>query len=307
MAIDAKRPSRLLGSDSDLRVSFEFFPPKTEAMEETLWKSIERLAPLGPSFVSVTYGAGGSTRERTHATVARILKETPLTPAAHLTCVAATKDEVNDVVRAYHGAGVRHIVALRGDPVAGIGTAFAPHPGGYQSSADLVAGIKAVGDFEVSVGVYPEKHPESPSLDKDIEMLRRKVDSGADRAITQFFFDNDKFEAYVDKVRAAGLDIPVVPGIVPVHNFTQVARFAERAGASVPDWLARRFEGLDDDASTRQLVAAAVAAEQVLDLVDRGVADFHFYTMNRADLVYAICHLLGMRPTKAPAPVEAAA
>jgi len=307
MAFDARRPSRLLGSDSNLRVSFEFFPPKSEAMEETLWKSIERLAPLGPSFVSVTYGAGGSTRERTHATVSRILRETPLTPAAHLTCVAATKGEVNDVVHAYRGAGVRHIVALRGDPVAGIGTAFAPHPGGYQSSADLVAGIKSVGDFEVSVGVYPEKHPESASLDHDIDMLKRKVDSGADRAITQFFFDNDKFEAYVDKVRAAGLDIPVVPGIVPVHNFTQVAGFARRAGASVPDWLARRFEGLEDDAPTRQLVAAAVAAEQVLDLVDRGVTDFHFYTMNRADLVYAICHLLGMRPSKAPAPVEAAA
>lgn len=307
MAIDARRPSRLLGSDSNLKVSFEFFPPKTEAMEETLWKSIERLAPLGPSFVSVTYGAGGSTRERTHATVSRILKETPLTPAAHLTCVAATKDEVNDVVRAYRGAGVRHIVALRGDPAAGIGTAFAPHPGGYQSSADLVSGIKAVGDFEVSVGVYPEKHPESGSLDHDIDMLRRKVDAGADRAITQFFFDNDKFEAYVGKVRAAGLDIPVVPGIVPVHNFTQVAGFAKRAGASVPDWLARRFEGLEDDAPTRQLVAAAVAAEQVLDLVDRGVTDFHFYTMNRADLVYATCHLLGMRPARAPGPVEAAA
>ena len=307
MAFDTKRPSRLLGSDSNLQVSFEFFPPKTEAMEETLWKSIERLAPLGPSFVSVTYGAGGSTRERTHATVSRILKETSLTPAAHLTCVAATRDEVNDVVRAYRGAGVRHIVALRGDPVAGIGTAVAPHPGGYESSADLVVGIKAVSDFEVSVGVYPEKHPESASLDHDIDMLKRKVDVGADRAITQFFFDNDKFEAYVEKVRAAGLDIPVVPGIVPVHNFTQVARFAERAGASVPDWLARRFEGLDDDAPTRQLVAAAVAAEQVLDLVDRGVTDFHFYTMNRADLVYAICHLLGMRPAKAQAPVEAAA
>jgi len=307
MAFDAKRPSRLLGSDSDLRVSFEFFPPKTEAMEDTLWKSIERLAPLGPSFVSVTYGAGGSTRDRTHATVARILKETPLAPAAHLTCVAATRDEVDSVVRAYREAGVRHIVALRGDPVAGIGTAFAPHPGGYQGSADLVAGIKAAGDFEVSVGVHPEKHPESPSIDVDIDMLKRKVDAGADRAITQFFFDNDKFEAYVEKVRAAGLEIPIVPGIVPVHNFTQVAGFAKRAGASVPDWLARRFEGLEDDAPTRQLIAAAVAAEQVLDLVDRGVTDFHFYTMNRADLVYAICHLLGMRPAKTPAPVEAAA
>ena len=306
MPFDANRPSRLLGSDSRLRVSFEFFPPKTEAMEETLWKSIERLAPLGPSFVSVTYGAGGSTRERTHATVSRILRETPLTPAAHLTCVAATTDEVNEVVRAYGTAGVRHIVALRGDPVAGIGTAFSAHPGGYASSADLVAGIKSAGDFEVSVGVYPEKHPESTSLDTDIDMLKRKVDAGADRAITQFFFDNDKFEAYVEKVRASGLAIPIVPGIVPVHNFTQVAGFAKRAGASVPDWLARRFEGLEDDAPTRQLVAAAVAAEQVLDLVDRGVTDFHFYTMNRADLVYAICHLLGLRPAK-PTPVEAAA
>ena len=308
MSPDANRPSRRLANDSALQVSFEFFPPKTEAMEQTLWKSIERLAPLGPSFVSVTYGAGGSTRERTHATVSRILKETPLTPAAHLTCVAATRDEVDGVVRAYRDAGVHHIVALRGDPVAGIGTAFEPHPGGYASSADLVAGIKRAGDFEVSVGVYPEKHPESVSLDADIEMLKRKVDAGADRAITQFFFDNDKFEAYLEKVRAAGLDIPVVPGIVPVHNFTQVAGFASRAGASVPDWLARRFEGLEDDAATRQLVAAAVAAEQVLDLVDRGVTDFHFYTMNRADLVYAICHLLGMRPSQpAPAPAVAAA
>jgi len=307
MSLDAKRPSRLLGSAADLRVSFEFFPPKTEAMEETLWKSIERLAPLGPSFVSVTYGAGGSTRERTHATVARILKETTLTPAAHLTCVAATKEEVNDVVRAYRDAGVRHIVALRGDPAAGIGAAFTPYPGGYASSAELVAGIKAVADFEVSVGAYPEKHPESVSIEADIEMLKRKVEAGADRAITQFFFDNDRYEAFVDKVRAAGLDIPVVPGIVPVHNLPQPARFAQRAGASVPDWRARRFEGLDDDPATRQLVAAAVAAEQVLDLVDRGIRDFHFYTMNRADLVYAICHLLGMRPAKPAPSVEAAA
>ena len=306
MLASPDKKSRFLGC-GDIGVSFEFFPPKTPAMEETLWRSIRRLEPLHPKHVSVTYGAGGSTRERTHATVARILKETPLTPAAHLTCVAATKGEVDSVVSAYREAGVRHIVALRGDPAAGIGAAFAPHPGGYASSADLVAGIKAVGDFEVSVGVYPEKHPESPSLDTDIEMLKRKVDSGADRAITQFFFDNDKFEAYVERVRAAGLDIPVVPGIVPVHNFTQVARFAERAGASVPGWLSRRFEGLDDDVATRQLVAAAVAAEQVLDLVDRGVTDFHFYTMNRADLVYAICHLLGMRPAKPAAPVEAAA
>ncbi|MCB1503132.1 MAG: methylenetetrahydrofolate reductase [NAD(P)H], partial [Bauldia sp.] len=259
-------------------------------------------------FVSVTYGAGGSTRERTHATVARILKETALTPAAHLTCVAATRGEVDSVVRAYRDAGVRHIVALRGDPAGGIGTAYVPHPDGYASSADLVAGIRAIGDFEVSVSAYPEKHPESPSIAADIDMLKRKVDAGATRAISQFFFDNDRYEAYVEKVRAAGLDIPIVPGIVPVHNFAQVARFAAGCGASVPDWLEHRFEGLEDDPATRQLVAAAVAAEQVLDLVDRGVTDFHFYTMNRADLVYAICHLLGMRPAKpAPTTAEAAA
>jgi methylenetetrahydrofolate reductase (NADH) len=302
----ARRPSRLLGGGSNLGISFEFFPPKTEAMEQKLWESIERLAPLSPTFVSVTYGAGGSTRARTHATVARILKETALKPAAHLTCVAATKDEVDTVVRDYAGAGVRHIVALRGDPEGGVGTAYVPHPRGYANGAELVAGIGRLGDFEISVAAYPEKHPESPSIAADIDMLKRKVDAGADRAITQFFFDNDLYEAYVERVRAAGLDIPIVPGIVPVHNFAQVARFAAGCGASVPAWLAQRFEGLDDDPQTRQLVAAAVAAEQVLDLVDRGVTDFHFYTMNRADLVYAICHLLGMRPTK-PAPAEAAA
>ncbi|MCB1495234.1 MAG: methylenetetrahydrofolate reductase [NAD(P)H] [Bauldia sp.] len=306
MSDDAKRASRLLGANSHLNVSFEFFPPKTPAMEEKLWQSIERLAPLAPGFVSVTYGAGGSTRERTHATVSRILRETPLRPAAHLTCVAATRDEVDAVVRGYGEAGVRHIVALRGDPEQGVGTAYAPHPGGYQRSSDLVAGIRKLGDFEVSVAAYPEKHPESPDWMTDIDMLKRKVDAGADRAITQFFFDNDRYEAYVERVRAAGIDIPIVPGIAPVHNFAQIARFAAGCGASIPDWLAQRFEGLDDDPATRQLVAAAVAAEQVLDLVDRGVTDFHFYTMNRADLVYAICHLLGMRPVK-PAPAEAAA
>ena len=300
------RPSRILGSKNGLRVSFEFFPPKTPAMEEGLWRAIERLAPLSPSFVSVTYGAGGSTRERTHATVLRLLNETALRPAAHLTCVAATKGEVDDVVRAYAEAGVRHIVALRGDPLGGVGAAYQPHPGGYDNAAALVAGIGAVGDFEISVAAYPEKHPESASIAADIDMLKRKVDAGARRAITQFFFDNDLFEAYLERVRAAGITIPIVPGIVPVHSFPQVARFAERTGASVPAWLAQRFEGLEEDAATRQLVAAAVAAEQVLDLVDRGITDFHFYTMNRADLVYAICHLLGMRPAK-PAPAEAAA
>jgi methylenetetrahydrofolate reductase (NADPH) len=290
----AFRPSR--HGARRIRVSFEFFPPKTPEMEATLWTSIERLAPLNPHFVSVTYGAGGSTRERTHNTVARIVRETPLRPAAHLTCVAATKAEVDEVVRSYWDAGVRHIVALRGDPVAGIGAKYEPHPGGYEQTCDLVAGIKRVADFEVSVSAYPEKHPEAASLEADIDALKRKVDCGADRAITQFFFDNDLFLRYLDAVRSRGIDIPLVPGILPVQNFKQAANFAARAGASVPEWLAHRFEGLDEDLDTRKLIAAAVAAEQVLDLVDRGVTEFHFYTMNRADLVYAVCHLLGLRP-----------
>jgi methylenetetrahydrofolate reductase (NADPH) len=287
------RPSRQVSCP--IKVSFEFFPPKTPEMETTLWTSIQRLAPLNPQFVSVTYGAGGSTRERTHATVSRLVQETHLKPAAHLTCVAATKEEVNDVVRSYWDAGVRHIVALRGDPVSGIGTAYDPHPGGYRQTCDLVAGIKAIADFEVSVSAYPEKHPEAASLDADIDALKAKVECGADRAITQFFFDNDHYFRYLDRVRARGIDIPIVPGIVPVQNFKQTANFASKTGASVPDWLATRFDGLENDVDTRKLVAAAVAAEQVIDLVDRGVNEFHFYTMNRADLVYAICHLLGLR------------
>lgn len=280
-----------------LRVSFEFFPPKTPEMEATLWRSIERLAPLCPDFVSVTYGAGGSTRERTHATLARILGETSLRPAAHLTCVAATREEVDAVVRGYHEIGVRHIVALRGDPVAGPGTPYEAHPGGYAQACDLVAGIREIGDFEISVSAYPEKHPEAASFEADIDALKTKVDAGATRAITQFFFDNDLYFAYLERVRARGIDIPIVPGILPVQNFKTAANFAARTGASVPAWLAERFEGLDDDPETRKLVAAAVAAEQVFDLLDKGVEEFHFYTMNRADLVYAICHLLGMRPT----------
>ena len=294
MSPSAFRPSR--HATRPIRVSFEFFPPKTEEMEKTLWSSIERLAPLGPNFVSVTYGAGGSTRERTHRTVQRILGETALKPAAHLTCVAATREEVDEVVQGYHETGVRHIVALRGDPVAGIGTAYEAHPGGYAQTSDLVEGIKRVSsDFEVSVSAYPEKHPEAPSLDADLDALKMKVDAGADRAITQFFFDNDIYLRYLDKVHARGIDIPIVPGILPVQNFKLAKSFAERAGASVPEWLGARFEGLEEDVETRKLIAAAVAAEQVLDLVDRGVRDFHFYTMNRADLVYAICHLLGLR------------
>ncbi len=279
-----------------IHVSFEFFPPKTEEMEKTLWESITRLAPLRPNFVSVTYGAGGSTRERTHTTVKRIIGETALTPAAHLTCVAATCAEIDDVIRSYHAAGVRHIVALRGDPIGGIGDKYAPHPGGYKNGADLVAGIKRIADVEVSVSAYPEKHPDSRSVEEDIDMLKAKVDAGAARAMTQFFFDNDHYFRYLDRVRARGISIPIVPGILPVQNFKQTKSFAARCGASVPDWLAGRFDGLDDDAATRKLIAAAVAAEQVLDLVDRGVTDFHFYTMNRADLVYAVCHLLGLRP-----------
>jgi methylenetetrahydrofolate reductase (NADPH) len=276
-------------------------------MEATLWSSIERLAPLNPNFVSVTYGAGGSTRERTHSTVERLVRETPLRPAAHLTCVAATRDEVDGVIRSYRDAGVRHIVALRGDPAGGIGTAYEPHPGGYDRTADLVRGIKQIGGFEVSVAAYPEKHPEAPSLDADIDVLQEKVEAGADRAITQFFFDNEVFLRYVDRVRARGIDIPIVPGIVPVQNFKQTASFAARTGASVPAWLAARFEGLESDPETRKLIAAAVAAEQVLDLLDRGITDFHFYTMNRADLVYATCHLLGLRPLPAAEPAQAAA
>ncbi len=299
------KPSRYV-SRSRLKVSFEFFPPKTDEMEATLWDSIERLAPLNPAFVSVTYGAGGSTRERTHSTVARIIKETSLKPAAHLTCVAATKGQVDEVIRDYWAAGVRHIVALRGDPAGGLGTRYESHPGGYEGSPELVAGIKAIGDFEVSVSAYPEKHPESGSIDTDIEMLKRKVDAGATRAITQFFFDNDVYLRYLDRARDAGITIPIVPGIVPVQNFKQTAGFAARTGASVPDWLAKRFEGLENDPATRKLIAAAVAAEQALDLVDRGVTDFHFYTMNRADLVYAICHLLGMRPQEASVSAVAA-
>jgi methylenetetrahydrofolate reductase (NADPH) len=296
--MNAPRQSRFVRADAprSIRVSFEFFPPKTAEMEKSLWEAIARLAPLAPNFVSVTYGAGGSTRERTHATVKRILTETLLTPAAHLTCVAATREDIDAVIAGYVQAGVRHIVALRGDPPGGAGERYVPHPGGYLNAADLVAGIKRSGDIEVSVSAYPEKHPDSPSVQADIDMLEAKVEAGATRAITQFFFENSHYFRYLERVRARGIDIPVVPGILPVQNFKTTKNFAARCGASVPNWLAERFDGLDDDPATRKLIAAAVAAEQVLDLVDHGVTDFHFYTMNRADLVYAICHLLGLRP-----------
>ena len=305
MAQGNERKSKLLGS-GDIVVSFEFFPPKTEKMDETLWSSISRLAPLHPEFVSVTYGAGGSTRERTHATVTRLLRETDLKPAAHLTCVDASKEEVDAVARAYWDAGVRHIVALRGDPAQGAGTKYEPHPGGYTNAADLVSGLKKIANFEISVAGYPETHPESPSVEADIENLKAKVDAGADRIITQFGFDNAHFLRYLERARAAGIWVPISPGIVPIHNFKQVSGFAKRAGATVPSWLARRFEGLEDDPATTHLVAAAAATEQVMDLVDEGIKKFHFYTLNRADLVYAICHLLGLRSARTDASANAA-
>jgi len=279
-------------------ISFEFFPPKTEEMERSLWDVIERLAPLTPNFVSVTYGAGGSTRERTHATIARILKETDLVPAAHLTCVNAPRADIDDVVARYHEVGVRHIVALRGDPTTGIGTPYVAHPDGYKTSAELIASIKKrFPDIEVTVSAYPEKHPESADFDADLDVLQAKVDAGATRAITQVFFDNDLYFRYLDRVRARGIDIPILPGIMPMHNFKQARAFVTRAGTTVPSWLAEKFEGLDDDAETRKLVAAAVAAGQVQKLAKHGVENFHFYTMNRADLVFAISHLLGIRPS----------
>lgn len=296
MSVEPIRQSR--ERNTPISVSFEFFPPKTEEMEQTLWNSIGRLAPLAPDFVSVTYGAAGSTRERTHSTIVRILRETALKPAAHLTCVAATREETDAVARGYWNAGVRHIVALRGDSPDGPGNRYQPHPGGYAYSTDLVAGLKKTGDFEISVSAYPEKHPDSATIKDEIDMLARKVDAGANRAITQFFFDNNVYFEYLDKVRARGINVPVVPGILPVQNFKQARTFATQCGASIPGWMARRFDGLDDDPATRKLIAASVAAEQVLDLVDQGVREFHFYTLNRADLVYATCHLLGLRPSK---------
>jgi methylenetetrahydrofolate reductase (NADPH) len=293
-----------LRDGQDIRVSFEFFPPKTEKMEASLWQAVAKLAPLTPDFVSVTYGAGGSTRERTHATVARLVQETPLKPAAHLTCVAATRDEVDAVIRSYAQAGVRHIVALRGDPPGGVGEAYQPHPGGYVNAADLVAGIRRLGGFEISVAGYPEKHPDSSSIEADIDNLKAKIDAGATRAITQFFFDNEHYFRYLDRVRARGIDVPVVPGLIPIHNFAQVAKFAAQCGATIPAAVARRFEGIDEDQETTHLMAATVAAEQALGLREQGVTDFHFYTLNRAKLVYAICHLLGIRPKAESVPSE---
>jgi methylenetetrahydrofolate reductase (NADPH) len=304
-----KTPGTLIGGaerDARLKLSFEFFPPKTEEMEKQLWQSLLRLAPLAPRFVSVTYGAGGSTRERTHSTVRRIRNETSLEPAAHLTCVAASCGEVDDVARQYWDAGVRHIVALRGDAPAN-GGRYAPHPGGYARAADLVAGLRRIAPFEISVAAYPETHPDAGSPASDLENLKRKIDAGATRAITQYFFDADKFLRFRDLCDAFQIKVPIIPGILPVTNFAQVVKFSAACGASVPAWLARLFEGLDNDPETRRLVAATVAAEQCRRLQDHGIEEFHFYTLNRADLTYAICHILGVRPQKEVPPQVAVA
>ena len=279
---------------NDVRVSFEFFPPNTEKANETLWNSIQRLSPLKPSYVSVTYGAGGSTRERTHATVYRLRHETDLEPAAHLTCVGATTDEIDDIARSYWDAGVKHIVALRGDPAEG-GGPYQPHPGGYAYASDLVAGLKNIADFNISVAAYPETHPEATGAEADLDNLKRKIDAGASEAITQFFFDTDVYLKFLERARAAGITVPIIPGILPVTNFTRVAEFSDKCGTKVPHWMADLFDGLDDAPQTRKLVAAGVAAEQCRALHTEGITDFHFYTMNRADLVYAICHILGVR------------
>lgn len=290
----ANREPLFAQARGDIALSFEFFPPKTEKMAETLWESIQTLAPLSPRFVSVTYGAGGSTRERTHATVERILTETPLTPAAHLTCVAASRDEVDEVARAYWELGVRNIVALRGDSPEP-GQKFRPHPEGYRDAADLVAGLKRVAPFDISVAAYPEVHPDSSTRQFDLENLKRKVDAGADRAITQFFFSADCFFRFRDEAAAASIDVEIVPGILPVSNVATTRRFAQACGAAIPKWLDDLFEGLDDLPAARQLVAATVAAELCGQLYAGGVRCFHFYTLNRAELSYAICHLLGVR------------
>lgn len=280
---------------SDIAVSFEFFPPKTPKMQETLWQAIRRLEPLAPRFVSVTYGAGGGTRARTHDLVSRILDDTELTPAAHLTCIGAGRGEIDDIARGYWDLGVRHIVALRGDaPENEAG--YRPHPEGYDYAVDLVAGLRRVADFEISVAAYPEVHPEARSPEADLDNLKRKIDAGASQAITQYFFDPQVYLRFRDRARAAGISVPIVPGLLPVTNVAQVRRFSALCGASVPDWLEHLFAGLDDHPNIRALVAASVIAEQCRALVPEGVGDIHFYTLNRAELVYAICHILGLRP-----------
>lgn len=297
---DCEPPPLFAHARGDIGVSFEFFPPKTDPMNETLWRSIQMLQPLQPRFVSVTYGAGGSTRERTHQTVSRIVKETGLAAAAHLTCVDASKAEIEDIARAYWDAGVRHIVALRGDPPEE-GRDYAPHPQGYTNAADLVAGLKKIAPFEISVACYPEVHPQADCPDSDLDNLKRKIDAGATRAISQFFFSADNFFRFRDRAAAAGIDAEIVPGILPVSNVAQTRKFAGLCGAEIPVWMDEMFEGLDALPAARQLIAATVAAELCGQLYAGGVRHFHFYTLNRAELAYAICHLLGVR-----APCEAA-
>ncbi len=283
------------------RVSFEFFPPKTPEMETKLWQTIKRIEPLAPRFVSVTYGAGGSTRTRTHATVLRIRSDTGLEPAAHLTCVGAPREEIDNVARLYWDSGIRHVVALRGDIPEGQGR-YIPHEHGYAYAADLVAGLRRIADFEISVAAYPETHPEAKSPEADLDNLKRKIDAGAGRAITQFFFEADTYLRFIDRARAKGITVPIVPGILPVTNFAQVTKFAKACGAAVPPWMASMFDGLDDDPDTRRLVASSIAAEQCRLLQAHGIEDFHFYTLNRADLIVAICHMIGVR---GPVPAQA--
>lgn len=290
--------------EGDIGVSFEFFPPKTEKMEAQLWDTFRTLEPLGPSFVSVTYGAGGSTRERTHATVARIAAESTVPPAAHLTCVEASRAEIDEVAHAYWEAGVRHIVALRGD-VPG-GAPYRAHAQGYANAIELVAGLKAIAPFDISVAAYPETHPDADCPQSDLDNLKRKLDAGATRAITQFFFSPDSFLRFRDAAAAAGITAPIIPGILPVSNVSQTRRMADMCGTAIPAWMISLFEGLDDLPAARQLVAATIAAEMCRRLYAGGVRDFHFYTLNRAELSYAICHLLGLRPTAAPATEKAA-
>ncbi|MGO9802285.1 MAG: methylenetetrahydrofolate reductase [Steroidobacteraceae bacterium] len=290
-----------MSAAAPLRVSFEFFPPGDEPMAATLWRSIERLAPLAPAFVSVTYGADGSTRERTHDVVTRIQRETALTGAPHLTCVGAARGEILDIARGYWDEGIRHLVALRGDPPHGE-LPYRPHPQGFAFAADLVAGLKRLAPFDISVAAYPEVHPQARSAAADLDNLRRKVDAGASRAITQFFYDSGIFLRFRDQCAAAGISVPVVPGILPITRFAQVVRFASRCGASIPAWLHERFAGLEADEETRRLLAASVAIEQVESLKRHGVREFHFYTLNRAELSFAICHALGLRPAVRAAP-----
>jgi methylenetetrahydrofolate reductase (NADPH) len=287
-----------------VQVSFEFFPPKSPEMEATLWQAILKLAPLRPRFVSVTYGADGSTRDRTHRIVSRIASETGLVSAPHLTCVGSTREEIKSIARIYRDEGIRHIVALRGDPPQGA-TRYEPHPGGYPYAVDLVRGLREVADFDISVAAYPEGHPEAPDANFDLDYLKRKLDAGANRAITQFFYDTENFLRFRDKCVARGITAPIVPGILPIAKFRQMLNFANRAGAKVPAWLHERFEGLDDDPDTQRMLGASIAIDQVVTLRRHGISEFHFYTLNRAELTFAICYALGIRPQ--PASAEGAA